>query len=482
MHPLPTALLTVAAAIVSLNPLPAAEPPPLADCEAALLRAVTFFHDKVAIEGGYAFERPVDLSYAEAEHAKGTTIISIQPPGTTTVGLTMLEAYQATGDKRCLDAARHAAEALIRCQLASGGWPAEFDFRPEEAKKYHLRSDFEKGDTETGKRRNLSTLDDNKTQSALLFLLELAHDPSMGDDAALKHTLGVGLDALIAAQATNGGWPQQFDGPADPNLPVVQASCPDEWPRTWPNEKYYRFYTLNDDNHLHCLEVLIRAHELTRDERFLQAAKKAGDFLRLARLPDPQPVWAQQYDEQMHPVWARKFEPPAASSAESYGALEALVKLWIATGDAGYVEGLEPAIAWFEKSRLPDGQWARFYELKTNRPLYCKRDTYEITYDDSDLPTHYGFNIGDTVGKKVERLRERIADGLDKARRDQAGPQTPGQWEKEARSVATPARKAIETLDDQGRWVSDGTIDTTDFIKNARALARCILAQKNARE
>ena len=51
---------------------------------------------------------------------------------------------------------------------------------------------------------------------------------------------------------------------------------------------------------------------------------------------------------------------------------------------------MPPALAYLKKSLLPDGRLARFYELKTNKPLYFTK-TYELTYDDSDMPTHYSF-------------------------------------------------------------------------------------------
>lgn len=481
MLTLPTRHLLRVASFVTSVPLLAAEPPAIEDCEAALLKAVRFFHEEVAIEGGYAFRRPLDLSYAEAEHAKGTSVVSIQPPGTPTAGLAFLEAWQATGERICLTAARSAATALLRCQLASGGWPSEFDFQSDAAKKYHLQSDLAKGDTTTGKRRNHSTLDDNKTQSALLFLLELAHDPAMREDSKLQRAVETGLRALLAAQAPNGGWPQQFTGPADPTLPVAKAEFPEDWPRTWPNEDYRSFYTLNDGNHLRCIEVLLRAHELTGEPRFLERAIKAGDFLLRARMPSPQPVWAQQYDSNMHPVWARKFEPPAVASVESVGAMEALMQLWIATGKSRFVDDLEESIQWFEGARLADGRWARFYELRSNRPLYMVRDSYQLTYEDDKLPTHYGFKIDASLERKLERFLEKLETNLNQLRSKAAGPQSKDQWAKEARDVASSARRAIESLDQKGRWTRAEMIETKDFVSQARALARCILAQKKSR-
>ena len=132
---------------------------------------------------------------------------------------------------------------------------------------------------------------------------------------------------------------------------------------------------------LHTIRLLLRAWELEKDERFLSAAQKSGDFLLLAQLPEPHPIWAQQYNLQMEPAWARKFEPPAACSRESLGAMQALYELSLATGEKRYRGPLTAALAWFKRSHL-DGdpnRWARFYELGANKPIYCEADTYVIT-------------------------------------------------------------------------------------------------------
>ena len=54
---------------------------------------------------------------------------------------------------------------------------------------------------------------------------------------------------------------------------------------------------------------------------------------------------------------------------------------------------------------LPNGQFARFYELKTNKPLYFTKD-YKLTYDDGDVPTHYSFKIGN----RLDTIETQLAD------------------------------------------------------------------------
>lgn len=451
----------------------------------SMKRAASFFRSNVSFAGGYAWRWPRDLSEAQGEDDASPSLIMIQPPGTPAVGLAMLEAYQLSGDKLFLQGAKEAAQALIWCQLASGGWGSQFDYDPRKASRLHFRRDIDGGDTEPGRRRASSTLDDDKTQSALLLLLELAHTPAATNDPTLRHALDFGFEGLLTAQAPNGGWGQHFTGPADPKLPVVKASIPKNWSRTFPAVDYTPFYTLNDDNILNVVRLLIRAHELEQDGRFLDAARRAGDFLLLAQLPEPQPVWAQQYNFEMEPAWARKFEPPAACSLESLGAMNALLELWLATGEEKYIKPLPAALDWFERSRLEGkgDRWARFYELGTNKPLYCKAETYEVTYDDSDLPTHYGFIIDDNWEEKLEKFRNKLAKGRDPllAERDKK-PTSPKSWTKRAKGKAEDVHDAMKSQQSSGEWLSGGLIDAGRFVKNFAKMGEYVEAARQGGE
>jgi len=447
----------------------AAELPDPAAVTDAMKKAVTYAHTHLAREGGYASSYDKDGKIGEVEHGESPTIISIQPPGTTTMGLAMLRAYRASGDELFLQAARDAAGTLMKCQLASGGWGSDFDFEPEKAKRFHLRSQWEAGDTETGKRKKTSTLDDNKTQSALLLMLEISNEAAFKNDEPLQKAKKTAFDALLAAQAPCGAWPQQFDGPADASAPVKKASYPGTWSRTFPKENYTSYYTLNDGNLSEIAKVLTRGYELEKDERYLAALKKLGDFLILAQMPEPQPVWAMQYNREMHPAWARKFEPPSVTAFESLEAMETLHDLWVLTGEDKYIAPMQAALAWYERSKLPDGTHARFYELKTNKPLFFVKDTYELTYDDGNLPTHYSFK--DERQDDVEKFKERLAQPREKLLVKLAGPQSPKEWMSKAKGVADKARRALEALDSEGRWLKDDRIDGTEFTKNLNALA-----------
>ena len=481
------------------------DPPPLPKypepetVRTAMKSAVAFFRSNLSVAGGYAWSWPTDLSESKGENRSAPTLIMIQPPGTPSVGQAMLEAYQATDDPLFLAGAREAASALMWCQLASGGWTADYNFAPQHARRYHYRRDIDAGDTEAGKRSARSSLDDNKTQSALTFLMNLNSTQGllMLNDFPVDHSLKFAWDGLLAAQAPNGGWPQHFSGPADPDAPVIRASFPEEWSRIHPAVDYTRHYTLNDNNLQNVMNLLLVAHHQQEIRPgpgdpfspYLDAARRLGDFLLLAQMPDPQPVWAQQYDRDMHPAWARKFEPPSVCSIESLGAMRALHELWLVTGDDKYIDALPPALEWFERSRLADKEeptWARFYELETNKPLYCKAETYEVTYDDSDLPTHYGFHVSGSMVRSLEKLRNTMAtetrdEQIAHRQRDadRANPASEDLWSDRARKLASRARDALKLQKNQGYWKKGELIDAGEFVRHMRAMTQYLEAAEN---
>lgn len=470
------------AAILTLPPLLNADDlPDPAKVTAAMRKANDFYISKLASHGGYASSWKRDLSEAMVEGKESKTIISIQPHGTTTVGLAMLQAWQATGDEAFLAGAKGAAKALIECQLESGGWPADFDFGGDDPKNWWLRKEVLAGITEIGKQKNSSTLDDNKTQSALLLLLELAHTDAGRADTELQESVAYAFDRILAAQTAIGSWPQQFSAPAPADGIVKKATMPAEWPREFPKEKYTDFHTLNDGNLERLVLLMLRAHELTGEARYLEAAKRCGDFLLLAQFEGDQPAWAQQYNQEMIPVWARKFEPPAVTSVESFGACATLFEIWIATGDEKYRATIPAALDWLEKSRLPDGQWARFYELHTNKPLYCEDKTYALTYDGSNTPSHYGFKVEGGLMDKIERLRQALARPREEVLASRKDPETAERWLKSARSVRGKVKTALEDQNEDGVWTDDNEIDAGLFVKHLNAMSTYVNAAAKAK-
>lgn len=452
------------------------------DAGESLRKAIAYFREHVATRGGYLWRYSADLSKREGEGKATPTQAWVQPPGTPAVGAAILRAYKSTRDTYYLDAAKDTAMALVQGQLQSGGWDYRIEFDPEKRKSYAYRAD---GNIQGN---NTSTLDDDTTQAAVSFLMQV--DAALGfSNPAIHDAAKYALTKLIEVQYPNGAWPQRFDRPPDPaKYPVVKATYPERWSREYLQRDYRSDYTFNDNGISDTIETMMLAFSVYGDAKYRDAALRAGDFILLAQMPDPQPGWAQQYDVSMHPVWARKFEPPAITGGESQGLMQTLIYLYHETGETRFLDPLPRALAYYRDSELPERKLARFYELHTNRPLYFTKD-YHLTYDADDLPTHYAFIVRSGLdeieaafqnakkdGPKPERLRSAPTSAL-----------TP--------DLAARAQAVAVSIDHRGAWPEPGRlqyhgdddqtsriISTTTFARNIGILSDYIDAVRASRE
>ena len=466
------------------NLLPAAEPSPVQRAQVAtsLRKAVDFFQQEVSVQGGYLWRYSTNLEKREGEGKASATTAWVQPPGTPSVGEALLRVYQRTQDRRYLEAARQTAEALILGQLHSGGWDYRIEFTASQRQRYAYRVH----DSKPGQ-RNTTTLDDNTTQAALRFMMHM--DQALNfQDTAVHEAVTYCLDQLLKVQYPNGAWPQRFSSLPDPaKHPVRKATYPATWSRTYPGKNYQGFYTFNDNTMSDVIDVMFEAAAIYEDDRYAKAARKCGDFILLAQMPAPQPAWAQQYNLDCQPAWARKFEPASVTGGESQQIMRTLLKLYQKTGQVKYLEAVLPALEYLEASQLPDGRLARFYELKTNRPLYFTKQ-YQLTYQSDDMPTHYGF----IVGSQLASIRQEYAR-LRKLPPDQLNPPSNRSSRKErlTASLQAQALEIVSQQDRRGAWVEQeplryqGEADSTKqtitchtFIHHVDVLSRFLEASR----
>ena len=491
--------------------------------QAALRKAVEFYRTKVATHGGYHFAYAEDLSYGRSEMSEGPTRVELQREGTPLVALAYLEAYEATRDEYYLEAARDVARALVKGQYCSGGWDYYIEFDPAKRAQFPYRVDGSCSTrsvppTQTrargarggvvpasdapggGQGSRPSTLDDNVTQANTRVLMRVDRELEF-KERQIHEAARFALDSLVKAQYPNGAWPQRYSSFPDPKgFPVKRASYPQSWPRTWPGSNYFDHYTFNDNSIVDAIDTMLEAARIYREPRYLASAEKGGEFILLAQMPEPQPGWAQQYDRDMHPAWARRFEPPSITGGESQSIMRALIVLYRETGMRKYLEPLPRALAYYKRSLLPDAEQrseirrracpgrtpcaARFYELKTNRPLYITKGTrvtalgqgtttvdgYDLSYSDQSVITHYGVLTSGAGFAEIEREYNDIqnADPSSLKRPERLhglSPWSDARWHtgadaqpRDRRSLESRVRAVIDAMDPRGAWLEEGTI------------------------
>jgi hypothetical protein len=417
--------------------------------------------------------------------------VETQRDGTPRVGMAYLEAWEATRDHFFLTAARKTAHALVRGQLCSGGWDYTIEFDPALRKALRYRVDT--GCTTPSAKP--TTLDDNVTQACVRLLMRLDRELAFKDKQVHEAAL-FALDSLLEAQYPNGAWPQRYSTFPDPaRHPVKQASYPETWSKKWPAADYQGHYTFNDGSISDAIDMMLEAARIYKDPRYLASAEKGGDFILLAQMPEPQPAWAQQYDSNMHPVWARLFEPPSVTGGESQGVMRTLFVLYRETGKRRYLDVVPRALAYLEKSLLSQDppRLARFYELRTNKPLYITKGTqiqakglgsaridgYEVSYSPASVITHYQVVTSGAALAAIRKEYEELAaaDPSQLRRPDKLHGLSP--W---AASVAEPRRRQpatvaqlIDAMDDRGAWVEQGIIGKADKVISVFAAREMVL-------
>ncbi len=197
------------------------------------------------------------------------------------------------------------------------------------------------------------------TQGPTRFLLNLYMTTL---DPVYREPLLKALNFILMSQYPNGAWPQRYplryDQPSDGFV------------------DYTSYYTLtNDDVMPNIMDVLVEAYEKLGNEEYLKAALRGADFIINAQMPEPQAGWADQYDMDMKPAWARTHEASSIVTRGTTVCIETLEKFFLMTGDRRYLSPIPAAIKWLESATLEissDGkhQLTENYELGTNKPIY----------------------------------------------------------------------------------------------------------------
>lgn len=260
------------------------------------------------------------------------------------------------------DAKRVAANVLAY-QTANGGWPKNIDTGapPLQGAPTALSSTF----------------DNSATRGELRFLARAYRHTG---EEVYRRAFLKGLDLILTAQYSNGGWPQSHP----------------------PGTGYARHITFNDGTMIGLLEFL-RDVVTAEDFAFVDPARRSRArqcvdlgidcILRCQiKVDGIRTAWCAQHDAiTLAPRPARSYEHASISGGESAGVC--LFLMSIDDPSPRIVEAVTAACRWFQEVQIrgirlvrteqdrwivedPDADplWARFYEIGSNRPIFSGRD------------------------------------------------------------------------------------------------------------
>jgi PelA/Pel-15E family pectate lyase len=276
------------------------------------------------------------------------------------------------------------ADNMLLFQRDNGGWPKNYDMRAV------LTPDQINDVVQT--KSILHTTFDNATSYTHTDYLAQVY--TLTKDKKYKVGFLKGIDFILKAQYSNGGWPQYF-----------------------PLEKgYSRHITYNDGGYIGIMNLLEKVNSEDSNFAFVddktkkkvsEAYQKGIDCIIKTQIIDQGNLtaWCQQHDEiTLLPAWARKFEPPSICNGESSEIV--LFLMHIENPNQDIIKSVQGAVKWFSDSKIYNTRvetfdapkfeskyttvtkdnrvvidatappiWTRYYELGTHKPLFCDRDS-----------------------------------------------------------------------------------------------------------
>jgi PelA/Pel-15E family pectate lyase len=310
------------------------------------------------------------------------------------------------------------ADVILSYQTPAGGWSKHTGYA-KGARKAGMQWSSQSEPRQPP--HYLATFDNRATTEEMTFLAEVWRATKRED---CKAALVKGLNFILDAQYPNGGWPQVY--------PI--------------EGKYHDDVTFNDDAMTRVLRLL--QDVATGDDpafAFADAPLKARAKDALAvgvacvlksqiEIGGNKTAWCAQYDAMtLLPSNARAMEPATLSGVESAHVLEFLMSVRNPSPDV--VRSIEAGLTWFESAKItgiartkgengkttyvPDSSssevyWARFYDLKTGKPVFPGRDG--VLYDNFKAMAannrvgydYYSTQPGSLLNSQQKKWRKRL--------------------------------------------------------------------------
>jgi len=295
------------------------------------------------------------------------------------------------------------ADNILLYQRNNGGWPKNYDMQA-------ILNSAQIDSLIRTKDKFHTTFDNSTTYTHIEYLAKVYSQTKIEKykDACLK-----GIAFTLSAQFQNGGWPQYF--PLENN--------------------YSRRITFNDGAFIGVMQLLKKIVDGNPDFSFVGndvrgkvklAFEKGLDCILKTQITDNGKLtaWCQQHDEiNLSPAWARADEPPSICNGES--ATVVLFLMSLPNPNEKIIKSVQSAVKWFNDSKIyhtkvetvpapPEKSkyktttydkvvvtdqlappiWTRYYELKTERPLFCDRNSkflYSLAEVSRERRSGYGW-------------------------------------------------------------------------------------------
>lgn len=272
--------------------------------------------------------------------------------------------------------AKTLADAILSYQTPSGGWSKHLGFSEGPRKPaMQWTSQNEPGQPS----HYLATFDNSSTTAEMDYLANVWLATKRED---CKAAFIRGLDFITSAQYPNGGWPQVYplEGKYHDDIAFndnAMTNILDLLKGVAHNEPCYAF--LDESRRKQTADALAKGIDCLVKSQIVQDGRKT--------------VWCAQFDPlTLQPSNARKMEPATLSGLESARTLKFLMTLKNPSPEI--VTCIDSGLKWFEDVKIAgvgtkevDGKtiyvadpasaevrWARFYDLKTSKPVFPGRD------------------------------------------------------------------------------------------------------------
>ena len=295
------------------------------------------------------------------------------------------------------------ADNILIYQRSNGGWPKNYDMQA-------ILTNSQKDSLLKTKNILHTTFDNSTTYTHIDYLAQVY---TITKIEKYRESCVRGILFTLSAQYPNGGWPQYF--PLEDN--------------------YSRHITYNDGAYIGIMEVLKKIVDSNASYSFLDkdlrekvkhSFEKGLDCILKTQIAENGRLtaWCQQHNEiDLSPAWARAFEPPSICNGES--AAIVLFLMSIDHPNPMIIQSIQSAVKWFEDSRILNTRvetvktpaenskyktitddkvvvidslakpiWTRFYELGTEKPLFCDRNSkflYSLAEVSHERRSGYGW-------------------------------------------------------------------------------------------